>query len=427
MKVYFSRKLWNKNKSRFEAGFLLVDGERISNFVFGSKNPTRSKAIDFGDLLLAPSAIDLHVHCRDFEEAHKETFESCEWAAFKGGLSTVVAMANSRPRLDDSKMLAAFREKVKKRKLRFLTFAAVTRNLEGSDATDWEKLLKDPLVAGLSDDGRPIASAVMMEKALIATKKAKKIISLHEEDLSLSRKSQLHLSEVSMRAGLEGSPAESEFTMVERDIALATKLKAALHLGHISSRRSVAAIAKAKRAGLSVSAELTPHHGLLNTTAFDCLQDDQKSLFKVCPVIRSEDDRLSLLEAARTGILDCFASDHAPHSRFEKEAPYEACMHGIVALENYYPLYIRVKSEAEISWKTFFNACVFRPAQLLGSVLKDQPWEKGSSADFVVINDKKEEKMIFNRSLSQNSPLAGLHVKSTVQTHFLKGRKVYEI
>ncbi len=426
MIVVASKHIWDSSKGRFEPGVIEIDRGKIKQFIFGHLKATKARVIDYADFHIGPSAIDLHVHCRDFDESHKETFETCEMAAAKGGVGALVAMANTKPRMDTLALVKDFDRRVARLQTSFFTFAAVTKQLLGKKMTDWSTLLKHPRVAGLSDDGKPLHDSLLMEKALGACHRAKKLLSLHEEDLSLSNKSLVHESLTSLRAGLEGSPSLSEFSMVARDLAIAKRLGASPHFGHLSSKEAIALLRKARKEGISFSAELTPHHGLLDVTGFECLTLEQKSLFKVCPVIRQDEDRKALLAGLREGLLDCLATDHAPHSSLEKEGPYEDCMHGIVSLENYYPLYLEVRERARLSWRGFFEAAVFRPATLLRSVMKERPWTVGASANMVVFDPNTTGALRFDRSRSANTPLKGFSVKGQVQAHWLKGKKVYE-
>lgn len=421
-----SKNIWNSETKKFESGVIEIQSGRISSLEFGSAKGTQAKkaGIDLGELHIGPSAIDLHIHSRDFEESHKETFESLELAAIRGGVSVMACMANTRPRLDNVSQVKEFLKRAEKLKVLCLPFAAVTENLEGQKVTDWNALLRLP-TAGLSDDGRPIENADIMKAALMATKKAGKILSLHEEDHSHSKASKVHLSETSMRLGLEGSPSTSESLMVERDLKLAELTKAPVHFGHISSKVSVELIRKAKRKGIQVSAELTPHHALLTVDEIEKISMTERSLYKVCPVIRSSEDRSALLKAAADGSLDCFASDHAPHSVFEKALPYDQAFHGIISLEHHFALYNEVRLRAEMTWARYFEATSVRPAALLK--LKDQgAIRKGAKANLIVFDPNSKQHLNWSASKSSNTPLKNFELRGRLHQHWIEGKKVYE-
>jgi dihydroorotase len=425
--ILFSKKLWNEKKGSFEPGCLELNGNKIKSIKFGKPEGVQSKRKikDLGSLFIGPSAIDLHVHSRGFDESHKEVFETLEVAAFKGGVSVGACLANTRPRLDSVQMIDRFIKEAKKSQVEFIPYAAVSKNLEGKHATNWAALLKRP-IAGLSDDGRPIYDGKMMEAVLKATKKSKKILLLHEEDLEISNASIIHRSETSMRLGIEGSPAASEDSMVERDLALSKKLKAPIHFGHISSARAVSLIRKAKRQGVNCSAELTPHHGLLSVDHAEEIPLAELSRFKVCPVIRTKDDRTALWKALHDGTLDCFASDHAPHSGFEKRRPITQAAHGMIAFEYYFPLYNEVRLKSKLPWKRFFTAFSSRPAELLGLGKSHGRLAPGYFANFMVFDPNAKQKLHWSLSRSKNSPFEGAEIRGKVVQHWLKGKKVYD-
>jgi dihydroorotase len=193
--------------------------------------------------------------------------------------------------------------------------------------------LSDEGALGFTDDGRPVVSAGMLRKALQYQRLCGGVIALHEEDPSLSRDGVMHEGAVSARLGLAGIPSVSESTMVTRDAALARYEDARVHFLHISSRESVHAIAEAKASGLRVTAEVTPHHLVLT----DDLVRTLDSRFKMNPPLRGEHDRRMLIDALRSGVIDCVATDHAPHARHEKEVPFEQAAMGTTGLETAFP------------------------------------------------------------------------------------------
>ncbi len=425
MRIY-SKNLWNSARSQFAEGSFEIRGGRLTQFLWGapSGKGAKSKIKDFGDLMILPSAVDLHVHSRDFDESHKETFESLQSQAFQGGVAVMACMANTMPRLDSLERLKDFFRRTQKLKVRLLPFAAVTKNLEGIDATDWDKLLKLP-IAGLSDDGKPILNEDMMRSVLKVTKKFKKLLSLHEEDLRISKASVIHLSASSLRLGIDGSPEDSEWTMVERDLALAHEVKAHVHFGHLSSAQSVELLRRARKKGVSFSAELTPHHALLTVEDYESLSPTLWSKMKVCPCIRVSTDRSSLWRGLNEGLLDCLASDHAPHTSFEKDRPLVEAAHGMISMQYHLPLYHEVRSRAKVSAAQFVRALSQRPAQLLGLQNEVGDLKEGLKAHFVVFDPKGEQTIHFDRSRSKNSPFEGKSIKGRVVEHWIEGGRVF--
>lgn len=424
--ILHSKNIWNEAKQKFESGFVFISKDRIQDLEFGSisRKKNISKVVDYGKFLIFPSAIDLHVHSRDFNEFHKESFESLEAQAFRGGVAMMACMANTQPRLDSVSALKEFFKRSEKLQTRLFPFAAVTKNLEGKEATDWNALLKMP-VAGLSDDGKPVMNEKIFRGALQTIKKFKKIFSLHEEDLSISKASQMQLSDSSIRLGIEGCSEESETSMVARDIRIAAELKASVHFGHLSSRKSIEILRAARKKGIAFSAELTPHHGLLTIAEAEKFPAEKLSLMKVCPVIREETDRRSLLRGLQDGVIDCLASDHAPHSIHEKNLPYALAAHGMIATENHLPLYNEIRLQGKISWGTFLKALSKRPAELLQ--LKDEGvLQKSKRASLVIFDPDAVQTLKWSRSKSQNTPFQNHKVHGRVIAHYIRGKKVFD-
>ncbi|MBN8555300.1 MAG: dihydroorotase [Deltaproteobacteria bacterium] len=416
----FSKNIWNCDKEKFEKGVLEISGSKISGYQSGDPDlkKNKQKVLDYGDLFVSPSAVDLHIHSRGFLESHKESFETLEAAALKGGVSAGACMANTFPRLDSPQMIREFFKFSKPLRVKLSPFAAVTKNLEGKNPTDWDELLKMP-IAGLSDDGKPLLNEKLFEQALVKTKKYKKFISLHEENTETSCASQLHLSESSMRLGIEGSPENSESEMVARDLAIASRVKAHLHLAHMSSAKSVALIQAAKKKGVSVSAELTPHHALLSVDQAEKYSYVDLSRFKVCPVIRSREDQAALWKGVENGAIDCFASDHAPHSHFEKDRPYKEAAHGMIGLEYYFPLYNEFRLRSKLSWKRFFECFWKNPAKLLKLDM--------NAADLIIFDPNAVQTLDWSLSKSSNTPFAGAKIRGKIVEHWIAGKKLYGI
>ncbi len=424
----YSDNLWNSDRGEFEPGVIEISGNKIVQLKFGKPEGTKAKQkiLDFGALFIGPSAIDLHVHARDFKESHKETLETCAQAAAKGGVSVAVCMANTQPRLDNVNALKEFFKKADQQDIRFIPFAAVTKNLEGREPTEWNQVLRMP-IAGLSDDGKPLLDEEIFKAALMACRKKAKFISLHEEDSRISHGSQMHKSETSMKLGMEGSHSDAESWMVERDLKIGQAVKAHIHLGHISSAQSIHLIRKAKQSGQSVSAELTPHHAHLSVEHALQIPYERMSDFKVCPPIRSKEDREALRKASLDGVIDCFASDHAPHSHFEKNVPYDKAMHGLISLEYFFTLYNELRLQTKMKWSTFFKAARSRPASLLPHLKDLGVWGKGGEASFILFDPLLQQKLKFEKSRSNNSLFDGQSLRGVVFQHWVRGKKVYDI
>jgi dihydroorotase len=278
---------------------------------------------------LFPAFFDPHVHLRTPGQEHKEDLETGTRAAAAGGFGGVIAMPNTDPVVDSAPLLRSLRDSATREARVPVGFLpAITRALAGEQLTEMAEL-RDEGALGFTDDGRPVMSAGVLRRALRYQRLCGGVLALHEEDLSLSGDGVMREGAVSAALGLAGIPTISESTMVARDATLAAYEGGRVHFQHLSAADSVRAVAAAKAQGAQVSAEVTPHHLLL--TEEDVLGLDTAT--KVNPPLGSAGDRDALVEALRSGVIDCVASDHAPHAREEKEVPFEQAPMGTMGLE----------------------------------------------------------------------------------------------
>jgi dihydroorotase len=282
-----------------------------------------------GRLALLPAFFDPHVHLRTPGQEHKEDIDSGTRAAAAGGFAAVIAMPNTDPVLDSAPLLRSLRDAaVREARLPIGFLPAITRGLQGEQLTEMAELRQEGAL-GFTDDGRPVASAGMLRKALQYQRLCGGVLSLHEEDPTLSRGGAMHEGAVSTALGIAGIPTVAESTMIARDASLAGYEDARVHFQHLSCAASVEALAAAKAAGSRVSGEVCPHHLLLT-------EEDVRGLdtrMKMYPPLATEGDRVALLEGLRAGTIDCIATDHAPHARDEKEVPFEQAPMGTTGLE----------------------------------------------------------------------------------------------
>ena len=278
---------------------------------------------------LFPAFVDPHVHLRTPGQEHKEDLETGTRAAAAGGFCAVVAMPNTDPVVDSAPMLRSLRDAAARDARIPVGFTpAITRGLNGEELTEMAEL-RDEGAVGFTDDGSPIVSAGMMRKALQYQRLAGGVLALHEEDPSLSGRGAMHEGEVSALLGVAGIPSISESTMVARDALLADYEGGRIHMQHLSARESVEAVADAKERGVQVTCEASPHHLCLTDEAVRTLD----TRMKMNPPLRTEDDRQALIEGLHSGVIDCIATDHAPHARDEKEVPFEQAPMGTTGLE----------------------------------------------------------------------------------------------
>jgi len=280
---------------------------------------------------LFPAFVDPHVHLRTPGQEHKEDLETGTRAAAAGGFGCVVAMPNTDPVVDSAAVFRSLRDAAARdARIPVGFMAAITRGQAGRELTEMAEL-RALGALGFTDDGKPVVSAGVLRKALQYQRLAGGVLALHEEDPSLSGRGVMHEGPLSARLGVAGIPSVSESTMVARDAALAgyEGPVARVHMQHLSCRESVEAVAFAKERGWGVTAEVTPHHLTMTDEAVATLDTSRK----MNPPLRSEDDRRALVDGLRSGVIDCIATDHAPHARDEKEVPFEQAPMGTTGLE----------------------------------------------------------------------------------------------
>ena len=291
--------------------------------------PPGGETVEAAGQHLFPGFVDPHVHLRTPGQEYKEDIDSGTAAAAAGGFCAIIAMPNTLPVMDDASVLRSvtgIAQREARVEVGFL--ASITRGLDGRELTEMAEL-RDAGALGFTDDGRPVVSAGMLRKALQYQRLCGGVIALHEEDPALSADGVMHEGSTSARLGMAGIPSVSESTMVARDGALALYEDARVHFQHLSCIESVSALTQARAAGARVSAEATPHH----LTMTDDVVRTLDSRFKMNPPLREEADRRALVEALRDGVIECVATDHAPHARHEKEVPFEQAPMGTTGLE----------------------------------------------------------------------------------------------
>ena len=291
--------------------------------------PEGAEEIDAAGLHALPAFFDPHVHLRTPGQEYREDIETGTRAAAAGGFCGIAAMANTDPVVDEPEAITALRERAQAEAVVPTGFVGtVTKGMRGQELTEMAAL-REAGAVGFSDDGLPIRSAGVMQRALQYQHLVGGTILLHEEDPELTRDGVMGEGAVSAALGLAGVPSASESTMIARDGALCLYEGGRAHVQHLSARESVDAVAAAKAAGAQLTAELTPHHLTLTDEEVRSLD----ARFKMNPPLRTEDDRQALIEALRSGVVDCIGTDHAPHASHEKDVPFEQANMGVIGLE----------------------------------------------------------------------------------------------
>ena len=373
-------------------------------------------------LVLAPAFVDPHVHLRTPGREDEEDIASGTAAAAAGGFCAILAMPNTDPVVDSAAVLGALVElALEEARIPVGFLAAITKGQNGKELTEMVELAERGAV-GFSDDGCPVVSAGVMRRALQYNAASGGLIALHEEDLTLTRGAHMHEGAVSAELGIGGYPSIAESTMVARDLAIAGYESRPLHILHLSARESVEAVQRAQHEGVAASAEVSPHHLCLTDEAVRSLDPN----VKMSPPLRAEDDRLALVDALRDGTVACIATDHAPHARHEKDAPFEEAPNGVTGLETAFAaLYTRLVRPGVLSLETVLERMSAGPARIFG--LEVPRIAVGAPANLVLL-DLAATWRVTEAALtskSTNSWLLGQQLTGTVEMTVADGAVAY--
>lgn len=401
---------------------ILIKKNRIAK-IAEEINEIGAETIDMKGCLAAPGLVDLHVHLREPGGEHKETIETGSRAAAKGGFTTIAAMPNTRPVPDTKAQLEWVQEKIKeKASISVLPYASITVRQTGKELTNFQEL-KAAGAFAFTDDGVGVQSAAMMYEAMQSAAKLDMAIVAHCEDNTLIYKGAVHKGEFSEKHQLKGIPSICESVQIARDVLLAEAAGCHYHVCHISTKESVRVVRDAKKAGIKVTAEVTPHHLILSDRDIPGLDPN----YKMNPPLRSTEDRDALIEGLLDGTIDFIATDHAPHTEEEKGQGMELAPFGIVGLETAFPLLYTHLVEKEIltlkQLLYFLSEAPSKSFQLPYGKL-----EEGALADIVLIDLNKERKIDKSRFVSkgQNTPFEKWSCKGWPVLTIHNGKIVFE-
>lgn len=376
--------------------------------------------VDADGLMVGPGLIDGHVHFRDPGLTYKEDIETGAAAAAAGGFTTVICMANTKPPVDTPDTLSYVLQKGETTGIRVMSCAAITKGMEGRELTDMDGLAAAGAV-GFTDDGKPILDEML---AAAAMKKGKKLglpLSFHEEDPAFISNNGINAGETAKILGIEGSPAVAEDVMVARDCMLALYTGARINVQHISSAHAVALVRAAKEMGADVWAEATPHHFTLTEEAVL----KYGTLAKMNPPLRTQADRQAIIQGLKDGTIDMVATDHAPHSREEKNQPLTKAPSGIIGLETSLALGItQMVHGGHLTMMELMEKMSLNTAKMYG--LELGRIAVGKPADLVIFDENESWKPERFASKSDNSPFAGMELTGKVKYTICKGKIVYQ-
>lgn len=394
---------------------LVKDGEIAA---IGPELDTSGEKIDCGGGLIGPGFVDIHVHFREPGQEWKEDIGSGSAAAAGGGFTAVVAMANTDPAIDAGHLARYVIDRGREEGLIDVVPAgAITAGRAGTKLAHLDELW----AAGVrifSDDGDSVEDAGLLRRAMEYVAELGGVISQHAEDRGLTAGGHMHEGDVSSRLGMAGLPALGEETVVARDLALVQLTGVRYHVQHVSTAGTVDLVRSAKRSGLPVTAEATPHHLMLDHREVERMNPD----VKMYPPLRRPEDVAAVQEALRDGTIDVVATDHAPHAAHEKDVPFEDAPRGIIGLETSAAV---VNTVANLEPVRFFQAMSVAPARIAGLAGHGRWLEPGNPAHVVVFDPADTWIPEQYESRAENSPFTGRRLKGRVAVTMHGGRIIY--
>lgn len=392
----------------FEGDVLIKNGY-IEKVLEGNLDcDSNEEVFDLSGKILAPSFFDTHVHFRDFEESDKETYETGAHAALRGGYTHVCAMANSKPPIDSVSKYEEVQEKIKNIPIDIYQAVNMTIGMKGENLTDFESLKKIG-VKCITDDGFPIVREEVMIEALKLSQEYGFILSLHEEDPSFIE-----------HPGYDDTAnRKAEISIIERDLRLLEKYGGHINIQHLSSKESVELLRDAKKSGLKFTCEVTPTHLFFTKD----MVEKYGTLLKVNPPVRTEEDRVALIEGLKDGTIDMIATDHAPHTAGDKKLGEFKSKSGLISIETAFSVAMeKIYHEKIMSMREIIRCLSTNPRALFGI---NSPMAPGERADLVVLDKDAEYIYDHSYSKSKNTPLFGRKMIGKVLMTIKDGKVLY--
>ena len=403
-----------------ETADVAISGGEIARV--GKARPKARRTIDAGGMIVCPGLIDVHVHCREPGHEEEETIETAAAAAVAGGFTTICAMPNTHPPMDDETAVNYVIQRARQANLaRVMPVGCITKGREGKELAEMSLMTEAGAVA-FSDDGEGVASSSIMQRAMQYARMLDVVLMQHCQDPDLAG-GHMNSGAVAVRLGLAGIAASGEEIMLRRDLELVERVGCRYHVQHVSSAGSVELLRQAKAEGLPVTAEAAPHHLLLTDAA--CMSYDPN--YKMNPPLRSAADVEALREGVADGTIDCLATDHAPHSAEESELEFSLAPFGIISLECALGLYAKALiASGAMDWPALIARMTVNPARVIGQRLGTLA--VGAKADVTVIDPKRRWKVkVANwRSRSRNCPYDGWTLTGRAVATIVSGQVKYE-
>lgn len=405
-------------EQRDEVANLYINDGRIAEPFRKTEQDT---VIDGTGLVAMPGLVDLHVHLRDPGQEEKEDIITGTNAAAAGGVTSLLCMPNTNPTIDNAGVISYIKEKAKNCKSRVYIAGSITMGLEGKEPTDLKALRKAGAI-GLSDDGRPVLDPEIMAEAMKKAPELGMTVVAHCEDLELADGGKINKGKMSEKLGIKGIPAEAEDKGTKREINLAKENNVPVHICHVSTKTSVQMIREAKEDGVKVTAETAPHYFTLTEDVLEKRDAD----YRMNPPLRTEEDRLAIIEGLVDGTLDCIATDHAPHTEEDKK-DFEKAPNGSIGMETSLAAALTVLyHNGDFSLLDIAKLMSTTPAKILK--INAGSLKTGALADIALVDVDKE--WIVDRDKlhgkSKNTPFKGMKMKGKVVKTIFEGKVVFE-
>jgi dihydroorotase len=418
--LFTNARLLDPASHRDGKGEILVDDGKIVA-VGAHLKRDGAEIVDCGGHCLAPGIVDMRVQLREPGGEHQETMATGGKAAAAGGVTTMVALPNTDPVIDELALVEFIARRSRDVGLtRIRTYAAATKGMRGKELTEMG-LLKGAGALAFTDGLHAIADAVVMRRALSYATNFDMLIIQHPEEPSLAKGGAMNSGEIATRLGIPGITPVAEVIMIERDLRLVEITGSRYHVAHVSTGEAIDAIRRAKKRGLRVTCDTAPPYFALNETAVG----DYRTFAKVSPPLRSEEDRRAVVEGLRDGTIDAIASDHAPQDQESKRLPFSSAASGIVGLETLLPLALELHHNGSVPLLRVLSALAQRPAEILR--LPAGKLEPGLQADFVIFDLDKPWRIAVGafHSKCRNSPFDGRPVQGAVLRTVVAGRVIH--
>ncbi len=420
-RLYRNARLLDPATGLDASGDLLVEGDRIAALGRDIARPSGAEIVDLDGLCLAPGLVDMRVQLREPGAEHMESIETGGQAAAAGGVTTMVALPNTDPPVDDVSVVEFLARRAREVKLaKIHTYAAATKGLKGRELTEIGLLAANGAV-GFTDGVTAVADALVMRRVLSYARSFDQLVLQHPEEPSLGGAGEVTEGEIATRLGLAGVTPLAEVMMIERDLRLVEITGARYHVAHVSTAAAIAAIRGAKAAGLPVTCDTAPPYFALNETAIG----DYRTFAKLSPPLRAETDRQAVIDGIVDGTIDAIASDHAPWDQDSKRLPFSSATYGIVGLETLLPLSLELYHDRHLPLLEVVRRLTLNPARILR--LNAGTLRPGMPADFVVFDPEARWSIRTDafRSKSKNSPFDGRPVQGRVEQTVVDGRTIF--